>query len=113
MIKIKLTVKEIAQLHIILMNWDLPGAGPYYALLREHIAEFVAMFHKLRVKAHTAGTKSCRVPFTSLQCEAFMQIFLGAELETSPAGITILEVIKCMDQQHVSLQVLIEQHQDL
>lgn len=83
MIKIRLTFDELVMLHDAFRNKKMDGSGPHFDLLLEHLAEFTAFFEKLIYR----GQDRYRVSFSSLQCRAFMQLWLHQELPNYAAWI--------------------------
>lgn len=100
--KVKLTFKEVVLLHDAHLNKEFPGSGPYYELLREHAADFVAFFQKIIYRAAARPT----VTFTALQARAFMQLWVDQPLPANAGAYVILEMLKIFDQANKSVLIL-------
>ena len=91
---IRISFKDLVYLHDSFINRSIPYVGPHYDLLREHVADFAAMYDRMIDR----GSATYRLKFTSLQAKAFMLIWVGAPLPGHRGAYIIQEMIAVIDK---------------
>lgn len=101
MVRIWLTFREMVLLHDAMLNKQVIGTGPYYMLLQEHAADFMALFEKYIDR----GVARARIKFTSLQAMAFMHLWIDQPLPANAGAYVIQDVIAQIHREHIHKQI--------